>query len=55
MEQEFSIDKNGMIKDNDPIYKKLDEWHDNDEYDKILETIYEIPKKCGVINFGFVL
>ncbi len=32
-----------MINDNDPIYELLDKWHDEDQYDKILEKIAEIP------------
>lgn len=45
MNEKFEPDINGMIADNDPIYKKLDEWHENDEYDRILDTIYAIPHK----------
>ena len=45
MDKDFILDKNGMISDNDPIYEKLDEWHENDEYDNILETIYAIPRE----------
>ena len=43
MSENFQLDKNGMIMDNDPIYEKLDEWHENNEYDKILETIRAVP------------
>lgn len=32
-----------MISDNDPIYELLDKWHDEDQYDKILAKIAEIP------------
>ena len=31
------------ISDNDPIYELLDQWHDEDEYEKILQKIEEIP------------
>lgn len=45
MEQKFKLDKNGKIDDDDPIYEKLELWHENDEYDKILNTIQSIPRK----------
>ncbi|MBR5973595.1 MAG: DUF1266 domain-containing protein [Clostridiales bacterium] len=32
-----------VISDNDPIYEVLDKWHDEDEYEKILQKIEEIP------------
>ncbi len=32
-----------MISDNDPIYELLDKWHEEDQYEKILEKIAEIP------------
>ena len=31
------------IRDDDEIYELLDQWHENDEYDKILDKIAEIP------------
>ncbi|MBO4494243.1 MAG: DUF2185 domain-containing protein [Clostridiales bacterium] len=31
------------IPDDDPIYKDLDQWHDDDEYEKILTKVEEIP------------
>ena len=31
------------IPDDDPIYQDLDRWHDNDEYEKILAKVEEIP------------
>lgn len=45
MSKKFELDKNGHILDSDPIYEDLYKWHENDEYDKILETIYAIPHK----------
>lgn len=45
MDRKFELYENGIISDNDPIYEQLDEWHDNDEYDKILETVYAIPRE----------
>ena len=32
-----------QISDNDPIYELLDKWHDEDQYEKILEKIAEVP------------
>lgn len=45
MAKKFELDKNGHILDSDPIYDDLEKWHENDEYDKILETIHAIPHK----------
>lgn len=33
------------IADDDKLYEALDKWHDDDEYDKILSTIFEIPRE----------
>ena len=33
------------IADDDKIYEALDKWHDEDEYDKILDTIFKIPRE----------
>ena len=33
------------IADDDKVYELLDKWHDEDEYDKILEKIFEIPRE----------
>ena len=33
------------IADDDKVYESLDQWHDDDEYDKILETIFKIPRE----------
>ena len=32
-----------VISDNDPIYELLDKWHEDDEYEKILQKVDEIP------------
>lgn len=45
MSKNYDLDENGCIKDTDPLYDTLDEWHDNDEYDKILEAIRAIPRE----------
>lgn len=33
------------IADDDKLYELLDQWHDEDEYDNILEKIFEIPRQ----------
>lgn len=33
------------IADDDKLYELLDKWHDEDEYENILETIFEIPRE----------
>ena len=33
------------IRDDDPVFALLDEWHDKDEYEKILSRIEEIPEE----------
>lgn len=45
MSKNYDLDENGWIKDTDSLYETLDEWHNNDEYDKILETIHAIPRE----------
>lgn len=45
MEQKFRLDQSGKIADDDSVYENLDLWHENDEYDKILNTIQSIPRK----------
>lgn len=44
MNTEFILDENGKIADNDKIFDKLYAWHDNSEYDNILEAVYDIPR-----------
>lgn len=34
-----------MLNDLDPIYEKLDRWHDSESFDKIIYTILEIPRE----------
>lgn len=45
METKFELDENGWIKDTDPLYEQLDQWHEDDEYDNILDTIGKIDRK----------
>lgn len=41
----YEYDENNWIKDTDPLYETLDQWHENDEYDNILNTILEIERE----------
>lgn len=34
-----------QISDNDPIFEQLEQWHNEDEYQKILDKIEEIPEE----------
>lgn len=34
-----------MLSDLDPIYEKLDRWHDSESFDRIIYTILEIPRE----------
>ena len=43
MSTEIILDENGKVTPESPLYKQLDEWHDKDEYQKIAETILNIP------------
>lgn len=41
---EFALDENGRISDSDPVYDKLDEWHDGDDFDSIIDTVLAVPR-----------
>ncbi|MBR4082999.1 MAG: DUF1266 domain-containing protein [Lachnospiraceae bacterium] len=41
------------ISDDDKIYELLDKWHDDDEYDNILNAIFEIPRESWSIKLWF--
>lgn len=41
--KKYNTDKNGLISDNDEIYNKLDKLYDEKKYDKIAETILDVP------------
>lgn len=41
--KEYPMTNTHMIKDDDVIYKKLDEYNDNDEQEEIIKTILDIP------------
>ncbi|MBO4389286.1 MAG: DUF1266 domain-containing protein [Lachnospiraceae bacterium] len=38
----YELDENGMVRDDDPVFEQLDEWHETDQYELILETIEKI-------------
>ncbi len=54
MKTKFILDENGKISDSDPIYEKLSECYENDEFDKILETINEIPREIWSNRLWFM-
>lgn len=41
---EFALDENGRISDSDPIYDKLDEWHDSEDFDSIIGAVLAVPR-----------
>lgn len=41
--EENTTDPSLWLSDDDPVYELLDEWHDKDEYEKILAKIEEYP------------
>lgn len=55
MDKDFILDENGWISDDDPIYENLDKWHENNEYDNILETIYAISREMWSNKLWFRL
>ncbi len=44
MNTEIVLDENGKVSDDDKIFDKLYNWHNNDEYDNIIEAICDIPR-----------
>lgn len=38
----YELDENGVIRDDDPVYEQLDEWHEKDEYEQILALIERV-------------
>ncbi|MDE7230983.1 MAG: DUF1266 domain-containing protein [Oscillospiraceae bacterium] len=42
---EFALDENGRISDSDPVYDKLDKWHDSDDFDSIIGTVLAVPRE----------
>lgn len=42
---EFALDENGRISDSDTIYDRLDEWHDNEDFDSIISAVLAVPRE----------
>lgn len=43
--REYILDEQGQISLDDPIWRELDKWHEEDEYDKILEAVLTVPRE----------
>lgn len=43
MAMEISLDEKGKISPDSELFKQLDEWHDKDEYRKIVEAVLSVP------------
>lgn len=43
MSTEIILDENGKISAESELYKLLDEWHDKDEYAKIVDAVLNVP------------
>ncbi|MGN0536648.1 MAG: DUF1266 domain-containing protein [Acutalibacteraceae bacterium] len=41
----YTLDENGQIDDNDPIYEVLDEWFESHDYNKIIDAVQRVPYK----------
>ena len=45
MSMKIILDKNGKIIPDSELFKQLDEWHDKDEYTKIVEAVLSVPRE----------
>lgn len=43
MSNEIILDENGKITPESGLFKQLDKWHEDDEYDKIVEAVLSVP------------
>ena len=43
MSTEIILDENGKVSPESPLFAQLDEWHDKDEYQKIVEAVLAVP------------
>lgn len=55
MSKKITLDENGLISDNDPIYDNLDEYYENDEYGKIVGAVLKIPEERRSAKLRFRL
>lgn len=55
MSGKITLDENGLISDNDPIYAVLDEYYENDEYNKIIGAVLKIPEERRSAKLRFRL
>ncbi len=52
---EFVLDEKGRISDSDPVYDKLDEWHDNEDFNSIISAILAVPREMWSNKLHFRL
>ena len=45
MSTEIILDENGKVSPESPLFAQLDEWHDKDEYQKIVDAVLAVPNE----------
>lgn len=55
MANDITLDKNGRISDDDKLYESLDKWFDDDEFNKIVEAVLNVPEKQWSVKLRFRL
>lgn len=48
MPTEITLDENGKITSDSGLFKQLDEWHEKDEYYKIVEAVLSAPLETAL-------
>ncbi len=51
----YALGENGKISDNDNIFVLIDKWHEDGEFEKIVEAVKAVPKKLRSVNLRFRL
>ena len=52
---DISLDNNGKIQDEDPLYDRLDKWHEDNEFDSVISAVLGIPRDQWSIKLHFRL
>lgn len=52
---EYTFDANGKILDTDKLYTTLDEWHDGDKFEEIVNKVTSIPREQWSVKLQFRL
>ncbi len=55
MSDKINLDENEKISDSDKLYDSLDEWYDNDEFDKIVKAVLDVPEEQWSVKLRFRL